>query len=133
MKEVVGNSYSFSMKQLFKRNSVVVPKKSLPSKTDRPLEESRPSSNSAITIIETDESGYFQQESTDVRLVEEGRAFFCSELVAKCWKVCGVMKPTDQASSNFLPVNFSQQKQTVEIADGIDLQCEQLIFSHEKK
>lgn len=104
MKEVVGNSYSFSMKQLFKRTSVVVPKKSLPKTETRPVDEPRPSTN---TILETDDSSYFQQESTDVRLVEEGRAFFCSELVAKCWKVCGIMKPTEQASSNFLPSNFS--------------------------
>lgn len=37
MKEVVGNSYSFSMKQLFKRTSVVVPKKSLPKTETRPV------------------------------------------------------------------------------------------------
>jgi hypothetical protein len=75
--------------------------------------------------LETEEERrFFHTETGDVRLVEEGRAFFCSELVAKCWKVCGVMKPTDQASSNFLPVNFSQLKQTVEITEGIDLQCE---------
>jgi len=52
-------------------------------------------------------------EEAKVRLVEEGRAFFCSELVAKCWKVCGVMKPTQQASSNFLPSHFTTLKQTV--------------------
>ena len=47
------------------------------------------------------------------RLVEEGRAFFCSELVAKCWKVCGVMKPTEEACSNYFPVHFTTSKQTI--------------------
>lgn len=50
------------------------------------------------TICETEEeeerhfSEHFKQPE---RLVEEGRTFFCSELVAKCWKVCGIMKPTE--------------------------------------
>lgn len=41
------------------------------------------------------------------KLVEEDRNFFCSELIAKCYKVCGIMKPTDEASSNFLPIDFT--------------------------
>jgi hypothetical protein len=40
-------------------------------------------------------------------LVDKDRTFFCSELVAKAYKVCGIMVPTDEASSNFLPVDFS--------------------------
>ena len=67
------------------------------------------------------------------RLVEQGRAFFCSELVAKCWKVCGLMKPTDEACSNFLPVNFTTQKQTVSMESGVELLGEQLIFGEAEK
>ena len=29
------------------------------------------------------------------RLVEKGRAFFCSELVAKAYKCANIMQPTD--------------------------------------
>lgn len=105
MKEVVGNSYSFSMKQLFKRQTVAIPKKSLGKSEIRPTNDDRHS-----TIMESDDDRRSLSMTSDARMVEEGRAFFCSELVAKCWKVCGVMKPTDQASSNFLPVNFSQHK-----------------------
>ena len=44
-----------------------------------------------------------------VRLTEEGRGFFCSELVAKAYKVCGIMSDEimDEASSNFLPGDLS--------------------------
>jgi hypothetical protein len=50
---------------------------------------------SSLTIMETEEDRRSLSIRDDARMVEEGRAFFCSELVAKCWKVCGVMKPTD--------------------------------------
>jgi hypothetical protein len=99
LKEVVGNDYNFSVKQLIKR------------KTQRNISS---------------------DDSEEVRLVQEGRAFFCSELVAKCWKVCGIMKSTDQACSNFLPSSFSEEKQTVEVDSGIEFQGEQMIFAIEE-
>jgi len=51
--------------------------------------------DSSITVLETEEYRKSLSIKDDDRLVEEGRAFFCSELVAKCWKVCGIMKPTE--------------------------------------
>ena len=64
-----------------------------------------------------------------MRLVQEGRAFFCSELCAKAWKVCQIMQPTEDACSNFLPGNWSTAQQTVKTVDGATLQSEQLIFT----
>ena len=48
-----------------------------------------------------------QQEQEEIKLVEEGRPFFCSELVVKAYKLCGIMQQTDQACSNFLPAHLS--------------------------
>lgn len=41
------------------------------------------------------------------KIIEDDRTFFCSELVAKCYKVCNIMQKTDEASSNFLPIDFT--------------------------
>jgi hypothetical protein len=40
------------------------------------------------------------------------------------------MKPTDQACSNYFPVNFTTGKQTIEMEDGATLEPEQLIFNN---
>jgi len=58
------------------------------------------------------------------KLVEEDRNFFCSELIAKCYKVCGIMKPTDEASSNFLPIDFTTQSDRLKLVDGAKLGSE---------
>ena len=49
-------------------------------------------------------------EDDDLDLVEKGRTFFCSELIAKAYKVSGIMESTDQACTNFLPASFSTKK-----------------------
>jgi len=38
----------------------------------------------------------------------KNRTFFCSELVAKCYKVMGIMD-NDQVSSKYLPKHFSKK------------------------
>ena len=40
------------------------------------------------------------------KMIEDDRTFFCSELVAKLWKECGIMKYSEDASSNYLPGHF---------------------------
>jgi hypothetical protein len=47
----------------------------------------------------------------------QDRKFFCSELVAKCFKVCGIMEQTQEASGNFLPADFSQQKDRLKLVN----------------
>ena len=120
MREVVGSAYSFSFKQLFKRQTQIVRK----GQAD-PFEKVEPRQKSSTIVDATTSESELEEK---VRLVEEGRAFFCSELVAKCWKVCGLMKPTDEACSNFLPYNFTTEKQTINLIDAIKWEHEALIF-----
>ena len=55
-----------------------------------------------------------KEEIKNERLVEEGRAFFCSELVAKAYKCVKIMRQTDNqlnaACSNYLPVHWTSEK-----------------------
>ena len=62
-----------------------------------------------------------QNDDVSGGMVEEGRGFSCSELVAKCYKVCGIMQETEEASSSFLPSDFSYSKQRVRLVDGVSL------------
>jgi hypothetical protein len=57
-------------------------------------------------------------------LIDEDRTFFCSELVAKCYKVCGIMAPTDEASSNFLPIDFTSQGTRLKLVPNASLSNE---------
>ena len=41
------------------------------------------------------------------KFIEEDRTFFCSELVAKSFKILGIMADDDVASSMFYPHHFS--------------------------
>ena len=58
----------------------------------------------------------FDNEEND-RLTEEGRKFFCSELVIKAYKVCGILSPdlADEASSNWLPGDLSSAKDKIKL------------------
>eukprot|EP00351_Strombidinopsis_sp_SopsisLIS2011_P001418 CAMPEP_0116882866 /NCGR_PEP_ID=MMETSP0463-20121206/15269_1 /TAXON_ID=181622 /ORGANISM="Strombidinopsis sp, Strain SopsisLIS2011" /LENGTH=84 /DNA_ID=CAMNT_0004536821 /DNA_START=982 /DNA_END=1236 /DNA_ORIENTATION=+ len=46
-------------------------------------------------------------EGEDI-LVEDNRTFFCSELIAKSYKVLGIMEETDMSSAKFMPGSFSE-------------------------
>ena len=63
------------------------------------------------------------------KLIEDGRAFFCSELVAKAYKVCGIMRQTNEACTNFLPGDLSSAKNRFNLVDGATLDNEQLILT----
>ena len=59
--------------------------------------------------------------------LEQGRTFFCSELVAKAYKYSGIM-PTDTASGHFKPSNFSSTNdQMIKLVKGATLTKEILI------
>ncbi len=70
-----------------------------------------------------------QDVSSNVRLIEEGRAFFCSEIVVKALKLCGILRQTEEASSNFLPVHLSSAKDKLNLVDGAKYENEQLILT----
>lgn len=62
-------------------------------------------------------------------MIEDGRAFFCSELVAKAYKCCGIMQQTDEACSNFLPGDMTSSRNKLNLVDGATLGTEKLIFT----
>ena len=99
--EVQGNQYSFSLRQLKKRNTINLSK-------DPGL-----FSASEVSTRDGSQSITSAEGRSQARLVEEGRAFFCSELVAKAYKVCGIMQYTEEACANFLPCDWQSSKQTV--------------------
>jgi len=41
-------------------------------------------------------------------LVDENRTFFCSELIAKTYKILEIMEETDVSSAKFMPGDFSE-------------------------
>ena len=57
---------------------------------------------------DTESSGPITEEK--VKMIEDGRAFFCSELVIHAFKLCGISAPTSEASSNWLPADLSEEK-----------------------
>ena len=64
------------------------------------------------------------------RLTEEGRAYFCSELIVKAYKVCGLLNENilDQACSNFLPGDWGSNKNCIQLINGAKLGPEEMIF-----
>ena len=62
-------------------------------------------------------------------MIEDGRAFFCSELVVKAFKCCGILQETDEACSNFLPGDLSSTKDKLNLVDGAFLGKEHLLFT----
>ena len=63
--------------------------------------------------------------------MQEGRGFFCSELVIKAFKVCGILsdEQMDDASSNWLPGDLASDKDKLKLIEGATLGSEQLVFS----
>lgn len=54
-------------------------------------------------------------------MIEENRSFFCSELVAKCYKVCGIMAQTEEASCSFTPADFSSGRARLRLVENAHL------------
>ena len=61
-------------------------------------------------------------------MVDEDRAFFCSELIAKAYKSCNIMK-TDVSATKFNPGDFSQKLDTVKLVEGASLSDEMLVMT----
>lgn len=79
---------------------------------------------SASHLIKRDTVMIKKRGSTEEKIVEDDRTFFCSELVAKAYKVCGIMAPTDEASSNFLPIDFTTEGKRLKLVPGASLDNE---------
>jgi hypothetical protein len=48
-------------------------------------------------------------ENGEQRIIAADRTFFCSELVAKAYKILGIMENDDQSSAKFFPSHFSSK------------------------
>ena len=68
-------------------------------------------------------------EAEEAKLIEDGRALFCSELVVKAYKCCGLLQQTDEACSNFLPADLSSMKDKLNLVEGAKLGKEILLFT----
>ena len=63
-----------------------------------------------------------------VRLIEEGRGFFCSELVIKAYKLVGLIQ-SDEACSNWLPGDMTEAKNKMNLCTGASLGPEELFLT----
>ena len=43
------------------------------------------------------------------KFIDDDRTFFCSELIAKAYKVLGIIEDDDKACSNYFPSSFSMK------------------------
>ena len=64
--------------------------------------------------------------------IDDDRTFFCSELVAKTFKVCNIMQDGGEASSNYLPSNFSTPHWNISLKPGVKVQDERNIVISER-
>jgi hypothetical protein len=55
--------------------------------------------------------------------VEEDRTFFCSELIAKAYKVLGIIED-DKACCKYYPGSFSSKSSSLKFVHGMQLEPE---------
>ena len=66
-----------------------------------------------------------KKDGDGTELIDEDREFFCSELVAKAFKVLGIMKNTSKASGKFYPHHFCMRGDSeLELTDGTIIDSE---------
>ena len=61
--------------------------------------------------------------------MDKDKGFFCSELVMKALKSCGLLAPTTEACSNFLPSAFTSKEDKIKLVPGAQFLREQFIIS----
>lgn len=54
-------------------------------------------------------------------MIDSDRTFFCSELVAKAFKVLGFIDDEQRACSSFYPSSFSSSKNELKFAPGLSM------------
>jgi hypothetical protein len=104
LKEAVGRQYGIAPSKLFKRKSIKMSNCDIAS-NDYPQEEE-------------------VKASFERLFVEEDRTFFCSELIAKAFKVLGIIEDDDKACSQFFPGSFSSKSSSLKFANGMYLEPE---------
>ena len=71
-------------------------------------------------------------ENTENELINEDRTFFCSELVAKAFKLLGVMENDETSCAQFYPHHFSSRGDSfLKLCPGTKIEAEmQIIVDH---
>ena len=62
-----------------------------------------------LTVNKLQRKDSMELKDKDRKFVDRDRSFFCSELVAKMYKVLGIFKPDSKSSTQYYPHNFSQK------------------------
>ena len=59
---------------------------------------------------------------TKGQYIDEDRTFFCSELVAKGYKILGLLDPNEEKPSNYYyPSSFSSKSNFLKLVKGVQL------------
>ena len=58
---------------------------------------------------------YTEEELASQKYFEEGRTFYCSELVIKIYKICGILEPTEESCKNFWPSHLSSNSNKIKL------------------
>ena len=73
----------------------------------------------------------YKGDQSDRKLIDERRTFFCSELVAKAFKVLGIVKNSNVSCSRFMPGDFSAKSNFLDPTEGTIIGEEQnVIVNH---
>ena len=109
IKTTVGNNYNISLTQLLFRKKTM-----------------KKTSRASMT-----EQAAAEESQEDM----EKRAFFCSELIAKAFKECGLLN-TDDACCQFMPADFAKKQggsKKLKLEKGAKLGDEQMIMFDEEE
>ena len=72
----------------------------------------------------TGESSPGENYDEEPVFIDEDRTFFCSELVAKAYKVLGIIPDDDVACSRYFPASFSSSSTALKFNPGLSLEGE---------
>jgi hypothetical protein len=65
--------------------------------------------------------------------IKEARKFFCSELVAKAFKQCGLMKNDEDSCQNYKPTHFSGERFTIPLLKDVRIGHEKGILIEKRE
>jgi hypothetical protein len=62
-----------------------------------------------------------ESKSSAPIFVEEDRTFFCSELIAKAFKVLGVIEDDEKSCAKYFPSSFSSKSMSLKVKMGLKI------------
>ena len=63
-------------------------------------------------------------------MIESDRKFFCSELIAKAYKCCNILKDSTIHCSIYNPGDFSSSRNTLDLVEGASLSNEMIVITN---